>query len=85
MKVIDVTPASVEDLCKFHSPLYIEFLKKISYYFTNVPKEDRDVVAEELEAESQDFGIGLFFCQEYRSIKHQSINVCMTDDFFHRI
>lgn len=64
MKVINVTPASVEDLSKFHSPLYIEFLKKISYYFTDVPKEDRDVVAEELEAECQDFGIGLFFAKK---------------------
>lgn len=65
MKVIDVTPASIEDLCKFHSPLYIEFLKKISHYFTNTPKEDRDLVAEELDAESQDFGIGLLFMKMF--------------------
>lgn len=57
-RVIDVKPANYQDLCQFHSSLYIDFLKKISKNYTSAAKENKELVAEILSKESDDYGIG---------------------------
>ncbi len=58
---MDVIPASHEDLCRFHSSLYIDFLQKISKNYTSVAEENKELVANALADECEDFGIGTIF------------------------
>ncbi|XP_065208681.1 histone deacetylase 8-like [Planococcus citri] len=58
MNVVNVAPATTEDLCKFHSSLYIDFLRNISENYTKTVEEDKDEVVEEFSNESEDYGIG---------------------------
>ena len=59
MNIVDVTPATVEDLCKFHNSLYIEFLQNLSENYTKTIEENKDEVVEEFSNESEDYGIGM--------------------------
>lgn len=58
LRIIDATSATIEDMCRFHSSLYIDFLKKISTDYTFATYEDKDFVVEKFAEESKDFGIG---------------------------
>lgn len=58
MKVVDVVPASVEDLCQFHCSLYVDFLRKISENYTSSTDESKEHVIDVFSTESDDFGIG---------------------------
>ena len=58
VRILNVTPASSKELCKFHSILYVNFLRRISHDYSSVNETDKELVENLFTEECESFGIG---------------------------
>ena len=59
VKIVDVTPATTEELCKFHSTLYVNFLQRLSKDYNSVENDKKDSVEALFSEECEFYGIGM--------------------------